>query len=266
MLTRRRALKKFEQYLLQRNLSKTYIPYIKILFNNLNQNKISLFDLTEAELFSFLSRYEINTKNLFIKALKKYAICFNIKTPLTIALFNKDIKLIKPSVKIKDYPTEDEIRNKILPKLSDKERVVIGFLLATGLRKKEFITLTRDRIDLAKKIAVVWGKGRKERAVTFSKSIADEVSKLFNQEPECKNAFNFSIGKLRGLCKRITRELQMKITPHSYRHTFAISCYNKGLDLKTISELLGHESVDTTMIYLNEKNERAIERYHSVMG
>jgi|GEM_PF-3660353 len=268
MLTRKRALEKFEKYLEQRNQSKTYFPYIKILFNYLNRNKQTLFGLTEEQLFCFLEKYSINTKNLFLKALKKYFICFSIKTSLATALISKEIKLIKPDIRLKDYPDELEIKNKVYPKLKEREHIIADFLIATGLRKSEFLALSRrDQIDLNRRIVKVLGKGRKERIVAFPQSVSDEIKRLFAQEPQIKpNVFNYTLGKLRGLCKKMTQELQVKVTPHSLRHIFALSCYKKGLPLVSLSHLLGHSNLETTRIYLNETNEQVVANYNAMKG
>ena len=259
MLTRRKAILKFEKYLEQINQSKTYLNYIKILFKFLNQNNLTLSTLSKEQLLIFLQGYSINTKNLFLKAIKSYCSCFEIKTPLL------EIKTIRPNVKIKEYPTDIELKNNVLPKLTDKERAIIDFLVATGLRKNEFLTLLRNQIDIEKRIAKVNGKGRKERIVVFPQSVADEVKALFDKEPEKENSFNITSAKLRGMCKKITQELQVKVTPHSLRHIFALSVYKKGLDLVSISRLLGHTSISTTQIYLNQTDEEVQKNYNAVM-
>jgi site-specific recombinase XerD len=266
MLTRKKALLKFEQYLEQRNLSQVYLVYIKLLFKHLNENKINLFDLTEQQLFSFLAKYSINTKNLYLKALKKYSICFNIRTPLAVALLNKDIKLIRPDVKIREYPNESELSNKVIPKLKEKERIILDFLIATGLRKSELLSLHRSGIDLDRCIAKVDGKGRKQRIVVFPKPVSEEVKALFNREKQEKeNAFNYTYGRLRGLCKKITQETKVRMSPHSLRHVFAVSLRRRGLDVVSISHLLGHSNLETTRIYLNETNEQIVANYNAVM-
>ncbi|MFA5093472.1 MAG: site-specific integrase [Candidatus Omnitrophota bacterium] len=258
MLSRRKAIEKYEQYLEQINQSKAYLNYIKVLFKYLNKNKLTLFELTEEQLLVFLSRYSINSKNLFLKAIKSYCNYFNIKTQLT------KIKSIRPDVKIKDYPSESEIKA-ISYNLKPKEKLILDFLTETMLRKAELLHLKQSDFNFEKRTCKVKGKGRKERIVCFSPSVANEVKRLFAQEPERTNAFNYSVGKLRGLCKRITEKLQTKVTPHSCRHIGAINLYHKGLDLITISRLLGHSNISTTQIYLNETSEKVIEHYNAVM-
>jgi site-specific recombinase XerD len=260
MLSRRKAIEKYEQYLGQINQSKVYLNYMKVLFKHLNNNKLTLFSLSKEQLLTFLQKYSINSKNLFLKAIKSYCDYFNVKTQLT------EIKNIRPDTKIQDYPAVAEINN-ILPEFEDKEKVIVDFLMATGLRANEFLKMKRGDIDLNKGIAkVVFGKGRKQRLIAFPQSVAKEVSRLFDQEPESINAFNYSLGKLRGLCKKMTEKLQVKITPHSLRHVMAKNLYHKGLDLVSVSRLLGHSNISTTQIYLNETSEKVIEHYNEVMG
>lgn len=268
MLMRRKAIAKFEIYLNQRNLSQTYVSYIKIFFKYLNKNKLLLFDLTEEQLFTFLSRYKINTKNLFLKSLKKYFICFSIKTPLAIALLNKEISLIKTDITIKDYPNYEEVQ-KIFPYLKPKQRIIAEFLIATAIRKGEFDSLTRDNIDLARRIVKVYGKGRKERKVYITEQLANEMRNLFAQEPQQtnKNPFNFSLGNLNGLCRKLTQltQARQKITPHSLRHIGALRLYHKGIDLVSLSRLLGHTDLKTSQIYINSGDEKVQEAFNAVM-
>ena len=266
MLTRREPLLKYEVMLAQRNQSRAYLPYLKILFDYLNSHNLLLVDLTEKQFFDFVAKYAISTKNLFMKSIKSYARFYNLSSPFLDKIKNKDIPLIRPDIKIKDYPTEEEL-NSVLPKLTEKERIITRFLIATGLRAQEFLQLKRGDIDTDKMIVkVLFGKGRKQRKVTFTQSVAEKVKQFFREETEGKNAFDYSVGDLRGLCKRLTKSLQTKVTPHSLRHSFALSCYKKGLDLVSISHLLGHSSISTSQIYLNETDDKVIENYHNIMG
>jgi len=262
MLSRRKALLKYENYLRQTNQSECYLNTIKVLFKYLNNNHLILTYLTKEQFLNFLEGYAIETKNAFIKAVKSYCDYFGIA--------NKDLTemdTIRPDVKIpKEYPSLKEIEDKVVPFLKSDEKAILHFLTATGLRKNEFEKLTKNDIDLDNlRARILYGKGRRQRYVNYSREVARELRLLINSNPQ-EYGLGYSIGKLRGLCQRASRGLQQRITPHSLRHIFALSAYEKGLDIASISRQLGHSSIKTTMIYLGITERETAEKYHRIMG
>lgn len=260
---------KYKLFLSQTNKSRAYLPYLKILFEYLDSHNLRLEDLTYEQFLGFVSErdYKPETKNLYLKAIKSYAKFSNLSSPFLDKLKSKEIGFFKTHRELKDYPTYEEIKA-IYPQLTEKEKAVIEFFIASGARKNEFLQMKRIDIDLNRRVAkLLHCKGGKPRYVAFSQSVADEIKELFIKEPEITNAFNFGAGCLRGLCRKIAKGLQREVKIHALRHIAARNMFSRGLDVVSVSHILGHSSIKTTTeVYLAETDEKVINKYHSVMG
>lgn len=145
-----------------------------------------------------------------------------------------------------------------------RDIVVLELLFSTGLRVSELCTLSRDTILLSndKLQLLITGKGGKERIIQittpellnlmevycncFSNQIREQGALLFNQcgRPLTPQSVRRIINKY---MKRIGD--YSHVTPHMFRHTFATSLLEAGMDIRFIQSLLGHSSISTTQIY-----------------
>ena len=145
-----------------------------------------------------------------------------------------------------------------------RDRALLEFLYATGLRVGELAALDLDDVDHAGGLVRVLGKGNKERIVPFgSKARASLLAWLSASEPlrQRGGAANALFLNLRGtrltdrsvrrILDRRMREASIAahVSPHALRHTFATHMLGAGADLRAIQELLGHESLSTTQRY-----------------
>ena len=161
-----------------------------------------------------------------------------------------------------------------------RNEAIIEMLYGSGLRVSELTDLRISRLNLEDGFALVEGKGSKERMVPVSpgalrliKEWLDERSRL-NIAPEAADILflNRRGRKLtRVMIFYIVRNLAelagitRKVSPHTLRHSFATHLLEGGANLRSIQELLGHESVTTTELYvhLDRRHLRAtLERYH----
>lgn len=153
------------------------------------------------------------------------------------------------------YFTLDEILSliDILRKDPDsvfEEKLILLLIYGCGLRVSELIQLTPKQVNLKKKTLSVMGKGKKNRLVAIPKSLipllekkmADTGEVLF---PELTQRKIYSI--LEKWCKKAG--ILKKVNPHALRHSFATHLLTDGADLRTIQELLGHESLAATQKY-----------------
>lgn len=178
----------------------------------------------------------------------------------------------KGEKKLPDFLTTNEIdllldeNKKRTDELADRDQAILELLYASGLRASELINLTLQDINMRERIIRVFGKGSKERIVPFSKTarcaieqyMQESRPKLLTNNPKGENhIFLNSHGEkltYRGL-EYILSEVEkktgiyLKLHPHKLRHSFATHLLNEGADLRTIQELLGHESIGTTQIY-----------------
>ena len=147
-----------------------------------------------------------------------------------------------------------------------RDQAIIELLYATGVRVSEIIAIKIGAIDFKNRTIRVFGKGRKERMVIFSKScLKTLLDYLKNSPTKHFSDFLFTNAKGEQLTARgieyILDQIQNKcgiqlgLHPHVLRHTFATHLLEGGADLRVIQELLGHESINTTQVYTHITEE-----------
>jgi integrase/recombinase XerC len=160
------------------------------------------------------------------------------------------------------------------------ERMILGLLYGTGLRRSELIALNRDSVDTARRVLRVRGKGDKMREIPLTPSLCEEISlylqsvdslKCADQAPEAPllqtprgsrlypvyvdRAVKAALGQVDSISGRKS--------PHVLRHTLATELLDGGADLNSIKELLGHSSLAATQVYTHNSIERLQKVYKS---
>lgn len=161
-----------------------------------------------------------------------------------------------------------------------RNRAIIEVLFSCGLRVSELVNMKLSDLYLEDRVLLVRGKGNKERLVPVSnKAIADLKRWFFD-----RNLMKIKPGEddyvflnRRGahltrtmiliMVKRQAEEAGIKktISPHTFRHSFATALLQGGADLRSIQAMLGHEKIDTTLVYTHISNEqlrKAILEHH----
>ncbi len=155
-----------------------------------------------------------------------------------------------------------------------RDKAVLELLYATGMRIAELTNLNMDNIDFAGQTVKVRGKGNKERIIPVGnyslKALTDyRALRRDKARPGVKALFLNKFGHRlsdRFMRKQINRYLDLadihKVSgPHSLRHSFATHLLNRGADIRSVQELLGHERLSTTQIYTHLSIERLKEVY-----
>ena len=164
--------------------------------------------------------------------------------------------------------------------LKDRDQALLELLYASGMRASEIVALTSREIDYNSRTIRVFGKGKKERLVPFSKEASQAMrryasklrpSLLLNNKDQLKSDKFFLNAKGRGLTVRgleyILKQTEEKtgqylgLHPHELRHSFATHLLENGADLRLIQELLGHESINTTQVYTHVSQKALQEQY-----
>lgn len=157
-----------------------------------------------------------------------------------------------------------------------RDRAFLELLYATGARISEVSRLDLDDVDVAQAQVRLFGKGSKERIVPVYATALEWVSRyardsrpsLVAGSSAARRALFVSVrgnrmssDALRTVFERRVREagLDASLTPHAMRHTFATELLDGGADLRSVQELLGHESLSTTTIYTHLSVERLKE-------
>jgi len=145
-----------------------------------------------------------------------------------------------------------------------RDRAILEFLYATGVRVSELVDLPISSLDMDDGFAVVFGKGSKERLVpvgvpalrALRRYLTDIRPGLDRGQGKGRVFLNARGGPLRresvwAVVKEAARRagIRRKVSPHTLRHTFATHLVEGGADLAAVQELLGHADISTTQIY-----------------
>lgn len=152
-----------------------------------------------------------------------------------------------------------------------RNRLIIEMFYATGCRVSELINIKMNDINRQNKTIRIMGKGSKERIVYYGDYAQMYLDKYlatgYNENKQYlflnDKKDKMSIEDVELIIKNIVADLSLKthVTPHTLRHTFATHLLNNGADIKSVQELLGHASLNTTGIYTHVSNERIKEVY-----
>ncbi|BBB93196.1 MAG TPA: tyrosine recombinase XerC [Methylomusa anaerophila] len=163
-----------------------------------------------------------------------------------------------------------------------RDKALLEFLYATGVRVSEVAGLTLKDVDLVSRCVLVSGKGSKERIVLMGRSAAAALEQyLLQSRPHfyCNRNLTsirehdtfFVNNKGGALTDRSIRRIvskyvhilaiAKKVSPHTIRHTFATHLLDNGADLRTVQELLGHVNLSTTQLYTHVTTARLKAAY-----
>lgn len=160
--------------------------------------------------------------------------------------------------------------------LGQRNLLIIRMLYATGVRVSELVNIKLSDIDISERTIRIMGKGSKERIVVFGNN-TKEILELYLNSGRYKlsrenNDYLFLNKDGNVLSDRYVRKIiddivvkasvQMHVSPHMLRHTFATAMLNNGADLVSVSDLLGHESLNTTSIYTHVSDDKIREIYN----
>ncbi len=166
---------------------------------------------------------------------------------------------------IKNYPANTERKRMDLK----RDELLFKFMFRTGLRESEVVGFTMDNIlyhsRTDKHFIKINGKGNKERIIQLTDDMYNELIE-WNKINENDTVFGFktlnNINKL--MDKWGERSGLGHLTPHDTRRTFATNLWKKGIDIYKLQKILGHESIKTTEIYIQDniyKYEQDLDGY-----
>lgn len=291
------AKKAFEVYLkLEKSLSQNsvsaYINDLNKLINYLEIRKINVFP-TKIKLenlkgfVEWLNEKEISPRTQArtisgIKSFYKFLLMDGKITSDPTALLESP----KIGRKLPDVLSIEEI-DKLITSIDlsrsegQRNKAMIETLYSCGLRVSELVNLKITNLHFTQGYVKVEGKGNKERLVPVSTNAIAEITTYLNHYRKslnvAKDSENILFLNRRGqklsrvmvftIIKNLAKEvgLDKKISPHTFRHSFASHLVNGGADLRAVQEMLGHESILTTEIYTHIDSEylkSTIRQFH----
>jgi integrase/recombinase XerC len=140
-----------------------------------------------------------------------------------------------------------------------RDVAMLELLYASGVRRAELVGMNVGDVDFERKTIRVTGKGNKQRTVFFNDATAAALDAYLRVRPASPDGALFvsrrrqrlsyqQVGRVFSLYVKLSG-LEGKISPHTMRHSVATHLHQSGVDLMTIKEFLGHESIQTTQIY-----------------
>jgi len=185
-----------------------------------------------------------------------------------------DIKLPRKSKRLPKALTMNEAKNLVESPKSIRDKAIMELLYATGIRASELISLTLNDVNLDVGFIKCFGKGGKERIVPMGAAAVSAVREYIDSSrPKTESNIIF-LDKNK---KQLTRQglwfivkkyvklsgVRASASTHTLRHSFATHLLEKGADLRSVQEMLGHSDISTTQIYTSVSRERLKRIYHS---
>lgn len=147
-----------------------------------------------------------------------------------------------------------------------RDRALIEFLYSTGVRVSELAALNIQDVEMGKRELIVYGKGSKERK-TFLTESAEFYLKRYLKERKVRPDMplfvtldrphdRLSVAGIQHMLRQLGKRAGVAhVHPHRFRRTIATDLLNRGMPIEQVKEFLGHEKLDTTMIYCTVKEE-----------
>jgi len=194
-----------------------------------------------------------------------------------------DVELPKKEKRLPKFIYPDEIEslfNSIDTEkhIGKRNKLIMEFLYGTGVRVSELCAIKLNDIDYSQGLVLIHGKGSKDRYVPLHENLIQQLQEyvlmtrdeLLQKSLE-PNKFLFLNNRGNPITPRGIRlvinkiindsEENLKISPHTLRHSFATHLLNNGADLRSVQELLGHSHLSSTQIYTKVTKEKLKENY-----
>ncbi len=280
-----KSIKEFKTYLkIERSLSKntidSYLRDVKKLACFAKEKKLTELKISKSDIKDFIGKINIEGKSARtqsriisgIKAFYKYLILEDyIKVNPTELIESPKIGMKLPdTLSISEIDTLISAIDLSHPQ-GERNRAILEVLYSCGLRVSELTNLKLSNIRFKEGYVKVVGKGNKERFTPIGNSAIKYLNIYLN---EIRNHQNIKKGSedivfLNRRGNKLTRVmiftiikelaekigLKKKISPHTFRHSFATHLIEGGANLRAIQEMLGHESITTTEIYTHLDKE-----------
>jgi len=238
------------------------------------------------DFFSYLQGLKLRRSSVIrkIEAVRSFYKYLSLENLLEINPF-LSLSTPKRESRIPVFLSEDEVKKLFLiPGINLRDRAMLELLYSCGLRISELVGLNWGDVDFISGVVRVWGKGSRERIVPAGEASLEALREYRKEQagrgPRGPRAEDPSKGiflnkshtriSQRGARKTIHRWFMLagftgKVSPHTLRHSFATHLLDRGCDLRSVQEMLGHKSLATTQIYTHvtaESLKRVYDKAH----
>ncbi len=284
------ALRKFILMLrVEKNASpatlRAYTSDLNVFSAFINAQKISLAKCDRTLIRAYLNHVR-TTELKKSSILRKWASLrsfFKYLTRQKLVPLNPCINLPTPrrDLRIPHFMTISEVDKLIetmgqakKPALAARDQAIAELLYSSGLRVSELVNMNHADIDFWNETVTVVGKGNKQRIVPVGRAALVAVRAYLKGrgkvEPAAPLFLNARGGRLtsRAVHQWVTLAarkagITKKVSPHTLRHSFATHLLDRGCDLRSVQEMLGHKNLSTTQVYAHVTTERLRKVYDS---
>ena len=157
-----------------------------------------------------------------------------------------------------------------------RDLAILDLLSSTGMRIGELVLLNRKDINFLERECVVFGKGNKERVVYFDATTKLHLQNYLDSRTDDNPALFVSlrapykriqIGGVEHRLREMGRKMNIpKVHPHKFRRTLATKAIDKGMPIEQLQKLLGHQRIDTTLMYAMVKQSNVKSAHRKYLG
>jgi integrase/recombinase XerC len=195
------------------------------------------------------------------------------------------IRTPKQEKKLPQFLEYEDVKRLLeMPPVNDwlgaRDKAILETLYSTGVRVSELVALNMDDVDFLGEVIHVRGKGKKERIVPIGTSalrVIQHYMEFRNKRSQSNSNFDSKVLFVNKHGQRLSTRsvrrkmdkylkmagLPMSISPHTLRHSFATHMLNNGADLRSVQELLGHQSLSTTQVYTHLTTKKLKDVYEN---
>lgn len=293
----KKYLNLFVEYLqIEKNYSQytivNYVHDIEDFFSFMKAEGVDqVQDVTYSDIRIYLT--ELHTKNYSRKSISRKI--SSLRSFYKLLLREKVVKenpftlvtLPKRELKIPRVLFSEEIEklfsiSNVNEPLGQRDQALLEILYATGIRVAECCQIQVSDLDLTVSTVLVHGKGKKQRYVPFGSYAQDALERYLKDgrqklmkklSPTENHSYVFVNSRGKPLTSRGVRyifdqllkrtAMTIRISPHTFRHTFATHMLNEGADMRSVQELLGHAHLSSTQVYTHVTKEHLRKTYLS---
>jgi len=186
------------------------------------------------------------------------------------------IHKVKTACNIKETYSDEDLVTLKDNCMTLRDLAILDLLSSTGMRIGELVLLNRNDINFMERECVVFGKGNKERVVYFDATTKLHLQNYLDSRTDDNPALFVSlrapykriqIGGVEHRLREMGRKMNIpKVHPHKFRRTLATKAIDKGMPIEQLQKLLGHQRIDTTLMYAMVKQSNVKSAHRKYLG